>query len=87
MATHEEIVDEQIRMNRVRVTVDVAAYCLRRAPLSREEALDVIEHTRKHVLKLCPGKEQVFELVLRPRFMRILTERALAEWNLTDSLN
>jgi len=87
MDSNHEILEEQVRMNRLRATVDVAAYYLRCASLSREEALDVIEHTRRQVLKLCPGKEDVFDLVLRPRFMRILTERALVEWNLADSLN
>jgi hypothetical protein len=87
MATREEIIEEQMRMTRLRVVVDLAAYGLRRASLSREEALDLIEHTRTQVLKLCPGKEDAFELILRPRFMRILTERALVEWNLADSLN
>ncbi len=87
MVTREEIVEEQARMNRLRATVDVASYWLRRATLTREEALDVIEHTRKQVLNLAPGKEDVFELVLRPRFMRILDERALVQWGVAGSTN
>ena len=87
VATTREILEEQVRMNRLRATVDVAAYCLRGVSLSRKEALDVIEHTRKEVLKLCPGKEDVFDLVLRPRFLRILDERAMTEWGVTDALN
>lgn len=87
MATDREILEEQVRMNRLRATVDVAAYFLRGASLSREEALDVIEHTRREVLKLCPGKEDVFDLVLRPRFIRILDERAMKEWGVADAVN
>lgn len=87
MASDHEIFEEQVRMNRLRATVDVAAYCLRGVSLSRKEALDVIEHTRKEVLKLCPGKEDVFDLVLRPRFMRILDERVMTDWGLVDALN
>ena len=74
-------------MNRLRSAVDIAAYCLRVAPLNRAEALDVIEHTRREVLKLCPGKEDVFDLILRPRFLRILDERVMTEWGVVDSLN
>jgi len=81
------ILEEQVRMNRLRTTVDVAAYCLRGVSLSRDEALDIIEHTRREVLKLCPGKEKVFDLVLRPRFMRILDERAMMEWGVVDAVN
>jgi hypothetical protein len=87
MASNDEILEEQVRMNRLRATVDVAAYFLRGVSLSREEALDVIEHTRKEVLKLCPGKEDVFDLIVRPRFMRILDERVMTEWGVADALN
>ena len=87
MASNPEILEEQVRMNRLRATVDVAAYFLRGASLSHEEALDVIEHTRREVLKLCPGKEDVFDLVLRPRFIRILDERAMREWGVVDPVN
>jgi len=87
MASDLEIVEEQVCMNRLRATVDVAAFCLRGVSLSREEAIDVIEHTRREVLKLCPGKEDVFDLVLRPRFIRILDQRAMTEWGVVDAEN
>jgi hypothetical protein len=80
MASKQEIIEEQVRMIRVRLLADLMAYRLGHTPLSREEALALIERTREEILKLCPGKEEVFELVLRPRFLRILNERALAEW-------
>ena len=34
----------------------------------------MVDFTRARVLELFPGKEEVFELVLRPRFARILDE-------------
>ena len=85
MASNPEILEEQARMDCLRAAVDVAAYCLRYTPLNRVESLDVIEHTRREVLKLCPGKEDVFDLVLRPRFMRILDVRAMTEWGIADT--
>jgi len=65
----------------------VTAYWLEQGTFSHEEALSIIEHARGEILKLCPGKDEVFELVIRPRFLRILSERALAEWGRADSMN
>jgi len=79
--------EEQVRMIRLRLRADLTAYRLGYTPLTRQEALDLIERTRAEVLELFPGKEDVFELVLRPRFLRILNERALAEWGVADALN
>lgn len=87
MPDRRDILDEQLTMTRVRRVVDVTAYWLEHASLSHEEALSVIEHAREEILKLCPSKGEVFELVLRPRFMRVLSERALARWGIADSLN
>ena len=87
MFSLEDIRDEQIRMAKLRVLVDLSAQLLRRPSLSRKDGLKVIEDVREVVLELCPGKDEVFDLVLRPRFLRILNERALAEWGMTDSLN
>jgi len=81
------ITDEQLRMNRLRRVVDVTVYWLEQGSFSHEEALSIIEHARGEILTLCPGKEDVFELVIRPRFQRILNERALSEWGRVDSLN
>jgi hypothetical protein len=74
-------------MGRLRRVVDVTAYWLEKGSFTREDALSIIEHARGEILKLCPGKDDVFELVIRPRFLRILSERALAEWNAADSMN
>ncbi len=83
----EEIREEQIRMIQLRVLVDLAAYRLAHKALAREDALALIERTSNHVLALFPDKGEVFELVLRPRFRRILDERARMEWGVTDAVN
>jgi len=70
-------------MFRLRLT----AYRLGHTPLTRKEANALIERTRAEILELFPGKGEVFDLVLRPRFLRILNERALAEWGGMDSVN
>lgn len=87
MPDRQAIIEEEIRMTRLRARVDLTAYRLRHTNLSREEALALIERTREEVLELFPDKGHVFDLVLRPRFLRILEERAMAEWGLGESMN
>ena len=87
MNMSHEVVDEQLRMGRLRRVVDVTAYWLEQGTFSHEQALSIIEHARGEILKLCPGKDEVFELVIRPRFLRILSERALVKWGSADSVN
>lgn len=79
--------EEQQRMDRVRRIADVTLFLLARIPLSRMESLSVIDHARSEILRLSPGKEEVFDLVLRPRFLRAVNERVLREWGLKDSVN
>ena len=58
----------------LRRTVDVACALLRQSRLSHEEAEAVVAFTRTRVLELFPGKEDVWRLVLAPRFARIVEE-------------
>ena len=74
-------------MTKLRLRADLTAYRLGHTPLTREEAFALIERTRAEILELFPEKGEVFDLVLRPRFLRVLNERALAEWGETDSVN
>jgi uncharacterized Fe-S cluster-containing MiaB family protein len=74
MATTEEILDEQIRIAKLRGCVDATIEHLRRTH-SFDEARRLIEETRAHILQQFPDKSHVFELVLRPRFNRIIDER------------
>jgi hypothetical protein len=83
----QKIREAEIRMIRLRLRVDLTSYRLLHMEMSREDGLALIEHTRQEILALFPGKEDVFDLVLRPRFLRILNERAMTEWGVLDSLN
>ena len=87
MVSPDEIREEQMRMIQVRMLVDSTSYRLRYTSLSREDALDMIEQTREEILVLCPDKGEVFELILRGRFMRLLNERMMVEWGIMDSMN
>ena len=87
MSIPEDLRDEQIRMTRLRVMADLTAHWLKHGRLSRQEGLQLIEDVREAALQLCPDKGDAFDLILRPRFLRILNERALTEWGVTDSFN
>ena len=74
-------------MIRLQVRLDLTAYRLRQPSTSRQQGLALIEQTRQEILELYPAKETVFDVILQPRFMRILDERALTEWGKADARN
>lgn len=74
MADSPAIAEEQARADRLRRTVDVACAVLRQGRLARAEGEALVADTRRLALELFPGKEDVFDLVLAPRFRRIVDE-------------
>lgn len=69
------LADEERRMRRLRLLVDVTATVLRHRPISRSEASQAVEALRARVLALFPDKGDVFELIYRPRFQRLIENR------------
>ena len=74
MPSLHEIYEEELRMRKLRGLVDLTAQKLRVLDLSKEDGIKLIEETKKLVLELFPDKESQFELIYRPRFLRILGE-------------
>jgi hypothetical protein len=66
--------DEQRRADRLRRAVDVACAVLRQGRPSRAEAAEIVAFLRGQALSLFPGKGDVFDLVLAPRFARLVDE-------------
>jgi len=73
--SEEAIAEEQRRLDRLRRIVDVTCALLRQPRISREEALEMASVARRQALELFPDKGGVFDLVLAPRFQRIVDER------------
>lgn len=67
--------EEERRIRRIRVAVNLTCSVLYQAELTRSQALELVEATRRFILELFPGKEGVYELLVKPRFERILKER------------
>jgi hypothetical protein len=74
MADAEALAEEQARADRLRRTVDVTCAVLRQGRFSRVEAEALVAAARRRALELFPGKEDGFDLVLAPRFRRIVEE-------------
>ncbi|MBW2057924.1 MAG: hypothetical protein JRH07_05290 [Deltaproteobacteria bacterium] len=75
MVREDEIAEENRRIRRLRFLVDFWLQFIMQADLSLDEALRIVEHVKDHACFLFPGKGETFELIYRPRFMRIIEER------------
>jgi predicted deacetylase len=67
--------DEEKKMRRLRIIVDLTAAVLAQEKLTVDEALDLVNATRRTVLHLFPGKERTYDLIYAKRFARIMRER------------
>ncbi len=62
-------------MRYLRFMVDLSMATLQQSDLPLAEALELVEGVKKAACNLFPGKEATFELIYRPRFLRVLRER------------
>jgi len=62
-------------MRRLRHLITLTTAELMQGNHGLAEAEAIIERTRRAVITMFPGKESTFELIYRPRFLRILWER------------
>ena len=74
MATPEEIREENRRMRILRIIVDLTTVILMQGDITRQEALDLIQSTKKKILQLFPDKEATYNLIYKPRFERLLRQ-------------
>lgn len=79
-AEEEEIAlaDEGRRVRRLRMVVDLTTNVLIQGRLSRREADELVAAARARILDMFPDKEATYELILAPRFARLLDEFARA---------
>jgi len=67
--------EEEKKMRRLRLIVDLAEAVLMQSSLTLRESLDLMDQTKKAALALFPDKESVYDLIYLPRFRRIIGER------------
>jgi hypothetical protein len=75
MCDPQKLEEEQHNMRLLRTIVDLTSAVLHQGNLTIPEAIDLLNSTQKSVLQLFPGKNEVYELIYRPRFERIIKER------------
>ncbi|HET9793805.1 MAG TPA: hypothetical protein VFS34_05025 [Thermoanaerobaculia bacterium] len=70
------LLDEQKRLRRLRLIVDLTASVLSQEPsLTLEKGLELIARAESAVEGLFPGSHDQFELLVRPKLVRVLEER------------
>ena len=68
--------EEEKKIRRLRFLVDLTTSVLYQdQTLTLEEARTMVRNTEKAILNMFPDKQQTFDIVLLPRFERILHER------------
>ena len=68
--------DERRRLRQLKMVVDLTANVLAQGRMPRPEAEALVAAARKRVLELFPDKAETYELILAPRFARLLDEFA-----------
>ncbi len=75
MASPAEILEENRKVRRLQVVVDLVTNVLRQSDLPVEEAAELVAATRRFALNLFPDKELTYDLIYQARFRRLLAEK------------
>jgi hypothetical protein len=70
-----QIREENRRIRYLRFLVDFSILSIQQDDLLLEEAQGLVEDVKRAACGLFPGKEETFELIYRPRFLRAIRER------------
>ena len=74
LPSDHELAEEDRRARQLRLIVDLTSSVIAQGGVDREEAEALVAGTRRRALELFPGKEDTFDLVLAPRFARLIVE-------------
>jgi hypothetical protein len=76
MPTTAEIEAERKRVRRLQFMMSMVMNVISQdVNMPVEEASELIASARKAALSMFPGKELAYDLIYRPRFQRLLTEK------------
>ncbi len=71
----EALREEDRRIRHLQVAVSLALNVIAQTDMEAARAWEMVWATRRMALQLVPGKELAFDLIYRPRFLRLLDER------------
>jgi len=77
MPTKDEISEENRRIRRLRTLTDLTISIIMQGDLTHEQASEMVAGVRAVAVRMFPEKGDVFDLVLAPRFRRVISERFL----------
>ena len=75
MATEAEILEENRRVRRLQLVVDLVTSVLSQSDVPVEEAAELVANTRRFALNLFPDKGPTYDLIYAPRFRRLMWEK------------
>ena len=75
MEDPKEVLEENRKIRFLRFLVDFSILSIQEGDLSFEEAMKVVEDAKQAACGLFPGKEEVFELIYRARFNRVIRQK------------
>jgi|APFre7841882630_1041343.scaffolds.fasta_scaffold43031_2 hypothetical protein len=83
---NEALREEERRLRMLRFVVDLnLAILMQQTDLTLRESFDLLKNTRQAARNLFPGKDDVFELIYTPRFMRVIRERFVINGGLSGT--
>jgi hypothetical protein len=68
--------DERRRLRVLRMVVDLTTNVLAQGRMTRPEAEELVAAARRRTLELFPDKAATYDLILAPRFARLMDEFA-----------
>ncbi len=70
-----EIDDENKRIRRLQIMINMVTSVLCQADLTIEEASELVASAKRAALAMFPDKEFAFDIIYKPRLQRVLRER------------
>ncbi len=70
-----ELAAENRKVRLLRRAVDTAYAIILQADITVDEALDIVNATKRRALALFPDKEETYDLIYAPRLFRAIEER------------
>ena len=77
LPSDDDVAEENRRARQLRLIVDLTSGVIMQGGIDRQEADALVAATRRRALELFPGKEDTFDLILAPRFARLVREFAI----------
>jgi hypothetical protein len=75
LPTEAEILEENRKVRRLQIVVDLVMNAIGQSDMAVEEAAELVAATRSYALRLFPDKEQTYDLIYQPRFQRLMAEK------------